>query len=451
MKEVPLPLVPEGSTPINEKINVLRENGYWIYSLFLFPVYSHAEADGNSFRFIIASLVNTGLCRVCEIASAFGIGKQKVLRAVRQLKERGPASFFLPRNRRCGGTILTAVKLIRIQQELNRGATRGEIAEKFNIKRDTLRKAINDGRLEEPRPAACGLISTSSERARKDIQSTSGMGFACTRKEERFYSAVGLLNGADTVYEPSLDVPFGGVLCSLPALESNGLLEFKDTLGELSGYYRTEHILLTMAFMYLCRIRNPEQMKKYSAGEFGRLIGLDRIPEERCLRKKLSVLSEDGRAEVWSAQLAEKWLGEQKEDVGFLYVDGHVKEYSGGSKLPRRYVSRQRLCLRGISNYWVNDALGQPFFFIEKQIDPGLIKVLENEIIPRLLKDVPNQPSETDLAAEPLLHRFILFLIAKDTVRPCSEDYGITAESPALPIRRVVKTNGPPENSAAGG
>ena len=148
-------------------------------------------------------------------------------------------------------------------------------------------------------------------------------------------------------------------------------------------------------------------MKKYSAGEFGRLIGLDRIPEERCLRKKLSVLSEDGRAEVWSAQLAEKWLGEQKEDVGFLYVDGHVKEYSGGSKLPRRYVSRQRLCLRGISNYWVNDALGQPFFFIEKQIDPGLIKVLENEIIPRLLKDVPNQPSETDLAAEPLLHRFI--------------------------------------------
>ena len=57
-----------------------------------------------------------------------------------------------------------------------------------------------------------------------------------------------------------------------------------------------------------------------------------------------------------------------------LYIDGHVRVYHGKlTELPRRYVSRQRLCLRGITDYWVNDAIGRPFFVIEKQIDPGML------------------------------------------------------------------------------
>jgi hypothetical protein len=39
--------------------------------------------------------------------------------------------------------------------------------------------------------------------------------------------------------------------------------------------------------------------------------------------------------------------------------------------LPRRYVSRQRLCLRGISDYRVNDTIERPFLAVEKQIDPA--------------------------------------------------------------------------------
>ena len=82
------------------------------------------------------------------------------------------------------------------------------------------------------------------------------------------------------------------------------------------------------------------------------------------------------------------------DTVGTLYIDGHVRGYHGGlTKPPRRYVSRERLCLRGTSDYWVNDATGRPFFMVEKAIDPGLIKTLEKDIVPRLLKDIPNQPT----------------------------------------------------------
>ena len=64
--------------------------------------------------------------------------------------------------------------------------------------------------------------------------------------------------------------------------------------------------------------------------------------------------------------------------------------------------------MRGITDYWVNDAIGRPFFVIEKQIDPGLLATLRNDIVPRLLKEVPYQPSEQQLNENPCLCRFVL-------------------------------------------
>jgi len=94
---------------------------------------------------------------------------------------------------------------------------------------------------------------------------------------------------------------------------------------------------------------------------------------------------------------------------GTLYTDGHVRLYHGTlTRLPRRYVSRQRWCLRGTTDYWVNDAIGRPFFVVEKAVDPGLLQVLENDIVPRLLVDVPDQPDDTLLEQDPYLSRFIL-------------------------------------------
>jgi Transposase protein len=80
----------------------------------------------------------------------------------------------------------------------------------------------------------------------------------------------------------------------------------------------------------------------------------------------------------------------------------------GISKPPRRFVSRERLCLRGTTDYWVNDAIGRPFFVVDKPVDPGLLQTLQADIIPRLLKDVPAQPSEQMLNDNPQQCRLIL-------------------------------------------
>ncbi len=92
-----------------------------------------------------------------------------------------------------------------------------------------------------------------------------------------------------------------------------------------------------------------------------------------------------------------------------LYVNGHVRLYHGSqTALPKRYVSRQRLCLRGTTDYWVNDILGQPFFAVERPIDHGLLEVLKSDIVPRLLQEVPSQPTAEELVADCHRARFVI-------------------------------------------
>jgi hypothetical protein len=71
-------------------------------------------------------------------------------------------------------------------------------------------------------------------------------------------------------------------------------------------------------------------------------------------------------------------------------------------------VARQKLCLRATTDYGVNAMDGQPFFVVHQAVDPGLIQVLEQDILPRLLQDVPQQPDAQTLQADPLRHRFTL-------------------------------------------
>ena len=399
--------MPVGATPINEILSVWRDEERWTYFIGSHPVYSHAPGDLQMFRLTAAQLIDTGNCRACEIIKTFGVSKSCIDRAVRRYREEGAEAFFRRRSRRGSGTVMTPDIIKQAQRMLDAHDSRRTVVDELEIPYATLVKAIQDGRLHETDGPAPGSVK--SDRNIKDAEAAAGMGTACTRPGERILTALGLLNGAEIRFEPCRDVPYGGVLCALPALLSNGLLSGISTLGKLGGYYHGLHVLLLLGFMALARIKTAESLRGKAPGEFGKLMGLDRIPEVRCLRKKMDQLSRDESAERWAVELGRAWMEAEPESVGTLYVDGHMRVYHGHkTKPPRKFVSRQRLCLRGVNDYWVNDAIGRPFFVIDKIVDPGMLKVLREDIVPRLLKDVPHQPSQEQLAADPYLSRFVL-------------------------------------------
>jgi hypothetical protein len=238
------------------------------------------------------------------------------------------------------------------------------------------------------------------------------MGNGATRRLERVAAAMGDLGAAPAQFEAARDVPQGGVLLALPALLATGLLRFTEQFYALpKGFYGIDSIFLLLALMALARIASLEQLRYVAPGEWGNLLGLDRIPEVRTLRNKLEILCrEAGRAAGWQAALAREWIAGLSGGDLVFYADGHVRVYHGDlTPLPRHYVARERLCLRATTDYWINAMDGQPFFYINQEVDPGLIATLRQNLVPFLQEQVAISPElQARLDANPRQHRFTL-------------------------------------------
>jgi hypothetical protein len=85
------------------------------------------------------------------------------------------------------------------------------------------------------------------------------------------------------------------------------------------------------------RVNTIESLRYCPPGEWGKILGLDRIPEARTLREMIRSLVQ---AEQWSGTLSRKWMAMFPESTGVLYIDGHGRVYNGSQTgLPRHRLS----------------------------------------------------------------------------------------------------------------
>jgi len=202
-------------------------------------------------------------------------------------------------------------------------------------------------------------------------------------------------------------VDYGGVLFLLPSLIATGLLSYRNHYTALSGYYDLDVIILSLAFMYLCRIKNPEQLKHISPGDFGKLLGLDRIPEAKNLRYKINQIADQGNARQWNEDLASKWVDE--EETSIYYIDGHVKVYSGyKANLGKKHISRLKLCLPGMVEFWINNSDGMPYFVVTGEVNEKMQQIITEKIVPALLNKIATDIPSEQLEADADLARFTL-------------------------------------------
>ena len=152
------------------------------------------------------------------------------------------------------------------------------------------------------------------------------MGVGATNIDARVAASMGGLSSVSPEFRSSADVPDAGVLFALPALMVCGLLSHTSTYFELpKGYYSLESIFLLLSFIALARIQSIESLRYCSPGEWGNLLGLDRVPEVKTLRKKIAYLSESKQSHQWSSALCKDWLAVMPDEQITLYVDGHVR------------------------------------------------------------------------------------------------------------------------------
>ncbi len=279
----------------------------------------------------------------------------------------------------------------------------------LDLKIDTVQKAINQGRIIKP------IIKFEEEEDKSTTKSERNavddgqqMGKACSNVAERIL-AIKTGTSCELKFSNQTDLQHAGVLLALPALLSQGLLRYKEEFLIDKTYYPTSSVFLSLAILALLRIKTLSGVDSLPSGELGRMIGLDRIPEVKTLRTRVAQFSEITDITAWELNLSKDWMEETPELSAVLYIDGHIKLYYGKDKSPpKRFVSRMRLSLSGTTDYWVNDALGQPFFVINKTISKGLISTIKEDFIDRFIQDVPNQPSDDELLKDKYKSRFML-------------------------------------------
>jgi transposase len=198
------------------------------------------------------------------------------------------------------------------------------------------------------------------------------------RRGDRLLAYLGLLDDAAPLFGSRTAVPRAGVLLALPPLVQSGVFECAQKIYGTLGpaFYGLRTSLLTLLLMALWRIKRPEGLKEHSPQDLGQVLGLDRAPEVKTLRRKLARLAAAGRAAQFGRALAERRVASRGATLGFLYLDGHVRVYHGQHRLPKTHVARMRLSMPATSDYWLNDQSGDPLFVVTAEANAGLVKML---------------------------------------------------------------------------
>jgi len=393
---------------VNYKVGFKQMDDFVHYFVNGMPVYCHEKDDKNGYRFVLATLVNNKFCSIKELSEALGVPRKNVERYAKALREKGMAHFFNRKETRGQCHKFTPGKIEKAQELLELGYSQQGTAKAIGVSESAIRYHIKSGLLKKKVNNLPAIhASTPRERDITDFLVSDMIGVAATRVEGRVFSALGLQRSYIS-FDPCESVEYGGVLLLLPFLLANGLLSYKKYYSERhSGYYDFDSVILALAFMYLCRIKSMEQLKHFSPGEMGKLLGLDRIPEARCLRGMIKELSVQERTSEWGAYLSEDWINQ--DDTSIYYIDGHIQVYHGHlANLGKKHVSRQKLCLPGMIEFWVNNADGLPYFYVTGEVNEKLQEVITTQLAPRLLELTDGRVSGQELAADELLPRFTL-------------------------------------------
>ena len=405
---------PPGAVVVNERCLVRAQDGHRIVIGSGVPLAQYAVGDAMAEASAMVSLAEQGWADQRQIARAFGCSTRTVRRHQRRFEEGGLAALGrgggYPRGRpRVRSTRSRLVARLKAEGHSNR-----EIARRVGVDEKAIRKLLRRlgwraPKLEQaslpglglgaaagadpnlsaagvaPAPAALPeqVSAADSNLSASPTPADEDLPFSCdtdpsNRSVDRLLACLGLLDDAAPLFRPGVRVPRAGVLLALPALLDSGIFEIaRDTYGSIGpAFYGLRTTLVAVLLMALLRIKRPEALKEHLPEDLGRLLGLDRAPEVKTLRRKLTRLAAFGQGTAFGRALAERRVASRGAALGFLYVDGHVRVYHGKHSLPKAHVARMRLAMPATSDYWVNDARGDPLFVITAEANAGMTKML---------------------------------------------------------------------------
>ena len=401
---------PEGTQIINERCLVRTQDEHRVVMVSGIILAQYALRDQMAEAYAMVHLVEQGWASQQDVARAFNYSTRTVRRDQRRFEDSGLPALGQLSGFPKGRCRLPETRSRWLGQLKAQGYSNREIARRAGVSEMAIRKVLRRLGWTESQPQpdlipAGGVVPADPKlsafvcaaSASPSSDSSPGanpkLSAFCPRGEKRVLShdsdpgdrcadrllaRLGLLEDAPPLFGSVTEVPRAGVLLALPVLVASGVFECAQKIyGSLGpAFYGLRTSLLTLLLMALWRIKRPEGLKEYSPQDLGRVLGLDRAPEVKTLRRKLARLAATGRTVQFGQALAQQRVAQRGEVLGFLYIDGHVRVYHGQHQLPKAHVTRMRLSLPATSDYWVNDTAGDPLLVVTADANAGLVKML---------------------------------------------------------------------------
>ena len=388
LTQLPLPLLPAGAAEIAPGVGVVTgDGGGGLVSVHGLATFAWDAGDEAGRRLAAVQLVRLRAVSQAQAAAAFGVDPVTVWRWDQALAADGVAGLVPARRGPKGASKLTPQLVERIAGLDAAGATLAEIAAATGVSTFSVRNAL--GRVASGgQPTAAGVAG---EQAAGDGEHGPGAGVPVLpdpvpRDGERVLARWGLLGeGAVPVFTAGARYPLAGLLLALPALEGTGLLDCaRSVYGRLrDGFYGMGATLLTLVFLALAGEPRAEGATRVPPAALGRVLGLDRAPEVKTIRRKLGELAAAGRAADLIMALARHHAAARPDALGFLCVDGHARVYSGTRTVQKTHVARLKFPAPATMETWVTGQDGDPVFMVVAEPSDSLAGELR-----RLLPDL---------------------------------------------------------------
>jgi len=302
----------------------------------------------------------------CRMAKRLGVGEATIRRTLKRLgltRSLAPAGSWLP----------------DVQEEFPRALAAPPVASEA-VEASVAAVGEEDvGQPASPAPAPDAPLAETTTTDASEPPSFTLDDDPSDRSGDRLLARAGLLEDAVPLFADHECLPRAGALLAVPLLVGHGLIEaFAKVYGSLRpSFYGLRTIVVTLLLGALLRIKRPEHFKEYRPEDLGAILGLDRAPEVKTVRRKFTRLAAMQRGRLLMEELARRRIAEDEDRVAFLYVDGHVREYHGKFPLFEAKKAQRQVVTPAATDTWVHDADGEPLLVVTSEINAKLTQVLE--------------------------------------------------------------------------
>jgi hypothetical protein len=424
----PLPLIPAGATEISAAAAMIEDHDGGRVYVHGHLAFAWDAGDTAGRRFAAVSVMRIKAGTQVQVAAAFDTSPLTLWRWAQALSAAGVSALVPHRKGPRRASKLTGEVTATIAVLREQGLSLRAIGERVAVSEASVRRALSDtdtesdtndpttvsdqtgtgtgtgAETDDPTTVSEAEAETADSTAVSESESNTAalpepvakpgsvsggvvpvLADPVDRAAERALARFGLIGYAPPVFTACGRAPLAGLLLGLPALAATGLLDCAHTVyGELpNGFYSLDTMLCEGVFRALLGAARAEGAARIDPPALGRVLGLDRAPEVKTIRRKIRYLAEAGRAGDWIAAMARRHLQDRPEQAAVCYVDGHVRAYQGTRKIAKTHVPRLKFPAPATVETWVADAAGDPLLVV--LAEPGASLAAElRRLIPQL-------------------------------------------------------------------